>query len=79
MKSKFYYVSFELNSDYDKRHIDDNEIEELSLLAYIEEKAKILKLRGNVLSSNSISKNRQELKQKLFSSAAELMMATGNN
>jgi ribonuclease HI len=78
MKSKFYYVSFELNSDYDKRHIDDNEIEELSLLAYIEEKAKILKLRGNVLSSNSTSKNRQEL-QKLFSSAAELMMATGNN
>jgi ribonuclease HI len=78
LKSKFYYVTFELNSDYDKRHIDDNEIEELSLLAYIEEKAKILKLRGNVLSSNSTSKNRQEL-QKLFSSAAELMMATGNN
>ena len=79
MKSKFYYVSSELNSDYDKRHIDDKEIEELSLLAYIEEKAKILKQRGSVLNSNSTSKNRQELKQKLFSSAAELMMATGNN
>jgi hypothetical protein len=75
----FYYVSFELNSDYDKGHMDDKEIEELSLLAYIEEKAKILKQRRNVFNSNSTSKNRQELKQKLFFSAAELMMATGNN
>ncbi|HEX2169568.1 MAG TPA: reverse transcriptase-like protein [Nitrososphaera sp.] len=78
MKSKFYYISFELNSDYDNRHMDDKEVEELSLLAYIEGKTKILKQSGSVLNS-SASKNIQELKQKLFSSAAELMMATGNN
>jgi hypothetical protein len=79
MKSKFYYISFELNRDYDnKRHMDDKEVEELSLLAYIEGKTKILKQSGSVL-NNSASKNIQELKQKLFSSAAELMMATGNN
>ncbi len=78
MKSKFYYISFELNRDYDNRHIDDKEVEELSLLAYIEAKTKILKQSGSVL-NNGASKNRQELKQKLFSSAAELMMATGNN
>jgi ribonuclease HI len=79
MKSKFYYISFELNRDYDNnRHMDDKEVEELSLLAYIEGKTKILKQSGSVL-NNSASKNIQELKQKLFSSAAELMMATGNN
>jgi ribonuclease HI len=78
MKSKFYYISFELNKDYDNRHMDDKEVEELSLLAYIEGKTKILKLSGSVLNSGG-SKNIQELKQKLFFSAAELMMATGNN
>jgi ribonuclease HI len=78
MKSKFYYISFELNSDYDSRHIDDKEVEEISLLAYIEGKTKILKQSGSVLNS-IISKNRPELKEKLFSSAAELMMARGNN
>ncbi len=78
MKSKFYYISFELNRDYDNRHIDDKEVEELSVLAYIEGKTKILKQSESVLNS-SASKNIQELKQKLFSSAAELMMATGNN
>jgi ribonuclease HI len=78
MKSKFYYVSFELNSDYDSRHIEDKEVEELSLLAYIEEKTKILRQSGSVLNS-STSKNRQELQKKLFCSAAELMIASGNN
>jgi ribonuclease HI len=78
MKSKFYYISFELNRDYDNRHIDDKEVEELSLLAYIEGKTKILKQSASVL-DNGASKNIQELKQKLFSSAAELMMATGSN
>ncbi len=76
MKSKFYYISFELISDYDNRYIDDKEVEELSLLAYIEAKAKILKQSGSVLSSGA-NGNKQEIK--LFSSAAELMMATGNN
>ncbi len=78
MKSKFYYVSFEMNSNNDNNHIDDKEVEELSLLAYIEAKTKILKQSGRVhIRSNS--KNTQELKQKIFVSAAELMMATGNN
>src|SRR5918997_28195 len=78
MKSKFYYVSFEMNSNNDNNHIDDKEVEELSLLAYIEAKTKILKQSGGVY-IRSNSKNRQELKQKIFVSAAELMMATGNN
>ena len=78
MKSKFYYISFDLNKEHDNSHMDDKEVEELSLLAYIEGKTKILKQGGSVLSSGS-SKNIQEFKQKLFSSAAELMMATGNN
>ena len=78
MKSKFYYVSFEMNSDNDNNHIDDKEVEELSLLAYIEAKTKILKQSGGA-HVRSNSKNRQELKQKIFVSAAELMMATGNN
>jgi ribonuclease HI len=74
MKAKFYYISFELNNDSNNRHIDDKEIEELSLLAYIETKTKILEQSRSGL-NNSIDKNRQELKKKLFSTAAELMMA----
>jgi ribonuclease HI len=77
MKSKFYYISFELNSDYDNSHIDDKEVEELALLAYLEGKTKILKQSGSGLNS-STSKDIRELKQKLFCSAAELMMAAGN-
>jgi ribonuclease HI len=73
MKAKFYYISFELNNDSNNRHIDDKEIEELSLLAYIEAKTKILEQSRSGL-NNSIDKNRQELKKKLFSTAAELMM-----
>jgi ribonuclease HI len=75
LKSKFYYISFELNNDIDNMHIDDKEVEELSLLAYIEAKTKILQQSGSEL-NNSNEKNRQELKKKLFSTAAELMMAT---
>jgi ribonuclease HI len=74
MKAKFYYISFELINDSNNRHIDDKEIEELSLLAYIEAKTKILEQSRSGL-NNSIDKNRQELKKKLFSTAAELMMA----
>lgn len=74
MKAKFYYISFELNNDSNNRHIDDKEIEELSLLAYIEAKTKILEQSISGL-NNSIDKNRQELKKKVFSTAAELMMA----
>ena len=74
MKAKFYYISFELNNDSNNRHIDDKEIEELSLLAYIEAKTKILEQSRSGL-NNSIDKNRQELKKKLFSTAPELMMA----
>jgi ribonuclease HI len=74
MKAKFYYISFELNNDSNNRHIDDKEIEELSLLAYIEAKTKILEQSRSGL-NNSIDKNRRELKKKLFSTAAELMMA----
>jgi ribonuclease HI len=78
MKSKFYCVSFEMNSNNDNNHIDDKEVEELSLLAYIEAKTKILKQSGGAhIISNS--KNTQEPEQKIFVSAAELMMATGNN
>jgi ribonuclease HI len=74
MKAKFYYISFELNNDSNNRHIDDKEIEELSLLAYLEAKTKILEQSRSGL-NNSIDKNRQELKKKLFTTAAELMMA----
>ncbi len=74
MKAKFYYISFELNNDSNNRHIDDKEIEELSLLAYIEAKTKILEQSRSGL-NNSIDRNRQELKKKLFPTAAELMMA----
>ena len=75
LKAKFYYISFELNSDSNNRHIDDKEVEELSILAYVEAKMKILKQSGSGL-NNSNDKNRQELKKNLFSTAAELMMAT---
>jgi len=78
LKSKFYYVSFERSGDYDNGHIDDKEVEELSVLAYVEAKTKILKQSGSVISSDP-TKHRQELKQKLFTSAAELMMATREN
>jgi ribonuclease HI len=74
LKSKFYYISFELNNESDNRHIDDKEVEELSVLAYVEAKTKILKQSVSGL-SNINDKNRQELKKKLFSTAAELMMA----
>jgi hypothetical protein len=56
-------------------HIDDKEVEELFLLAYIEAKTKILQQTGSGLNSNSNNMKRQELKKKLFSTAAELMMA----
>lgn len=79
LKSKFYYVSFELSRDYyANSHVDEKEVEELSVLAYIEAKTKILKQSGSVLNADP-TKHRQELKQKLFTSAAELMMATRNN
>ena len=74
LKSKFYYISFELNTDNENRHIDDKEVEELSILAYVEAKTKILQQSESGL-NNSNYKNRQELKKKLFSTAAELMMA----
>lgn len=74
LKSKFYYISFELNNNSYNRHIDDKEVEELSVLAYVEAKTKILKQNGNGL-NNTNNKNRQELKKKLFSTAAELMTA----
>jgi ribonuclease HI len=75
LKSKFYYISFELNNDNDNRYIDNKEVEELSVLAYVEAKTKILNQSGSGL-NNSNNKNRQELKKKLFSTAAELIMAT---
>ena len=74
LKSKFYYISFELNTDNENRHIDDKEVEELSILAYVEAKTKILQQSESGL-NNSNYKNKQELKKKLFSTAAELMMA----
>jgi ribonuclease HI len=73
LKPKFYYISFELNNDNDNRHIDDKEVEELSVLAYVEAKTKILQQSKSGL-NNSNNKNRQELKKKLFSTAAELMI-----
>jgi ribonuclease HI len=78
LKSKFYYISFELNNDNDSRHVDDKEVEELSILAYVEAKTKILKQSGSGL-NNTNEKNREELKKKLFSTAAELMMATASS
>lgn len=78
LKSKFYYTSFELNNDNENRHIDDKEVEELSVLAYVEAKTKMLQQSGSRV-SNSNGKNREELKKKLFSTAAELMMAAAAN
>ena len=75
LKSKFYYISFELDNDNDNRYIDNKEVEELSVLAYVEAKTKILNQSGSGL-NNINDKNRQELKKKLFSTAAELIMAT---
>lgn len=74
LKSKFYYISFELNKDDNNGHMDDKEIEELSILAYTEAKTKILNHSANGF-NNGIDKNRQEYTNKLFSTAAELMMA----
>ncbi|MDQ3807673.1 MAG: reverse transcriptase-like protein [Thermoproteota archaeon] len=74
LKSKFYYISFELNNENSNGNIDDKEVEELSLLAYIEAKTRILQ-ESEGGSNNASNKNRQELKRKLFSTAAELMMA----
>ena len=75
LKSKFYYISFELNNENSNGNIDDKEVEELSLLAYIEAKTRILQESEGGGSNNGNNKNRQELKRKLFSTAAELMMA----
>ncbi|HEU0144546.1 MAG TPA: reverse transcriptase-like protein, partial [Nitrososphaera sp.] len=74
LKSKFYYTSFELNNDNENRHIDDKEVEELSVLAYVEAKTNMLQQSGSRVSNNN-GKNREELKKKLFSTAADLMMA----
>jgi ribonuclease HI len=73
LKSKFYYISFELTKGNDNNHIDDKEIEELSVLAYVEAKTKILEQ----VRSNNNGKSKQEQKEEkllLFSTAAELMM-----
>jgi ribonuclease HI len=79
LKSKFYYISFELNNDRNIRDIDDKEVEELSLLAYVEAKTKILEQSRNEHSGHNNNKSsdrhKQEVKKKLFSTAAELMMA----
>jgi ribonuclease HI len=77
LKSKFYYISFELNNDNENTHIDDKEVNELSVLAYVEAKTKILQQSGSAL-NNINDKNRQEVKKKLFSTAAELMMAAAS-
>src|ERR671910_3185052 len=60
LKSKFYYISFELNNDNDNGHSDDNEVEELSLLAYIEAKTKILQqaeVVGLIIATINTDKN----------------------
>jgi ribonuclease HI len=75
LKSKFYYISFELNNDGNNRHIDDKEVEELSILAYIEAKTKILEQSRSGGHNNSNDRKRQEVQKKLFSTAAELLMA----
>jgi ribonuclease HI len=68
LKSKFYSISFELNNDRNIRHIDDKEVEELSLLAYIEAKTKILEQSrsGGGGHNNSNNRKRQEAKKKIF-------------
>ena len=75
LKSKFYYISFELNNNENNRHIDDKEVEELSVLAYIEAKKKILEQSRSGGHNNGNDRKRQEVQKKLFSTAAELMMA----
>jgi ribonuclease HI len=75
LKSKFYYISFELNNEENNRHIDDKEVEELSVLAYIEAKTKILEQSRSGGHNNSNDRKRQEVQKKLFATAAELMMA----
>jgi ribonuclease HI len=76
LKSKFYYISFELADDDNNERIDDKEIEELSVLAYLEAKTEILEL-GRSSSNNSYDKSEQaEKKKKLFYTAAELMMTS---
>ncbi|MFL6496891.1 MAG: hypothetical protein ACJ703_10775, partial [Nitrososphaera sp.] len=57
------------------RHIDDKEVEELSVLAYIEAKTKILEQSRSGGHNNSNDRKRQEVQKKLFATAAELMMA----
>jgi ribonuclease HI len=74
LKSKFYYISFELNNDENNRHIDDKEVQELSVLAYIEAKTKILEQSRIGRHNNGNDRKRQEVQKKLFSTAAELMM-----
>jgi ribonuclease HI len=73
LKSKFYYISFELTTSNNNKHIDDKEVEELSILAYVEAKTKILE--RNRSSNDSYDKSKQEQNKKLFSTAEELMMA----
>jgi ribonuclease HI len=75
LKSKFYYISFELTNDNDNSHIDDKEVEELSILAFVEAKTKILEQDRSGSNNNRYDKSKQEWKKKLFSTAAELMMA----
>jgi ribonuclease HI len=74
LKSKFYYISFELTNPNNNKHIDDKEVEELSVLAYMEAKTKILE-RNSSSNNNSYDKSKQEHNKKLFSTAEELMMA----
>jgi ribonuclease HI len=75
LKSKFYYISFELTNPNNNKHIDDKEVEELSVLAYVEAKTKILERNRSSSNNNSYDKSKQEQNKKLFSTAAELMMA----
>jgi ribonuclease HI len=78
LKSKFYYISFELTRDDDNnnKHIDDKEIAELSVLAYVEAKTKILERSRSSSNNYSDCKSKQgQEKGKLFSTAAELIMA----
>jgi ribonuclease HI len=74
LKSKFYYISFELTASNNNKHIDDKEVEELSFLAYVEAKTKILE-RNRSGNNDSYDKSKQEQNKKLFSTAEELMMA----
>jgi len=79
LKSKFYYISFELNNDRNNGDIDDKEVEELSLLAYLEAKTKILEQcrnehSGHNNNNSSSDREKQDVKKKSFCTAAELMM-----